>query len=522
MSLRFKNYITEAKVTKANFSKAAEIFKRIYEKNTGSRFFRHGGPGGFVGTNKGVGILYYSSDREAFRLNYEDGQIKSITKWNKFSLGNPGDYTIDLDGLSLSQAGKEVIRIIKNPQIGTHRIIPDLQESVELDVELDEAKQVSPENFISLAMNTYGQDKIQRMTWDEIVYIAKTNDVTIPTIIRQKTKIPGTRGKNSRFDLGLINSSNVKPADTKKTEKDYYIKVTARDPNSNKFSSVIGDARAEDILNTIKKSIENPVMKKELKDPNSLFSIMRDLVRLVARKNRNALLIYGGPGIGKTFNVTATLKEEGLKKNQDWYLVKGKITTAALYQTLFMHRDGKIIVFDDTDSVWNDAEASNILKAALDSYDERTISWSSSRTVNVGKMSAEDIANLEADIDEKLESDPTKVKFPSEFEFKSRIIFISNLAREKFDQAVLSRSAKIDMTLTPEQIFIRMRSLVKEGVLGSKLVSTEAKLDILDFLEKEGVSKGLKLEEINFRTFVAAEDCYLSGIGSWKDLISHM
>ena len=257
-----------------------------------------------------------------------------------------------------------------------------------------------------------------------------------------------------------------------------------------------------------------------MKEPDSLFKIIADLTRLVCRGNRNALVIYGGPGIGKTYVVTQTIKDEGLQKNKDWFMVKGKVTTAALYQTLYMHRNNDVLVFDDTDSVWGDQEAANILKAALDSYDERTISWLSARTVNVSKMMDHEREEYNSMIDAKIEADPSdpKIKLPSEFNYTGRIIFISNLPYEKFDSAVLTRSAKIDMTLTEDQIFHRMESILPS--LGDPKVSLDVKKEILQYLKDES-GKG-ELSGASMRTFVAAEDVYKSGMSNWRELLAHV
>ena len=221
-----------------------------------------------------------------------------------------------------------------------------------------------------------------------------------------------------------------------------------------------------------------------------------------------------------TFVVTQTVNSEGLQKGKDWFIIKGKITTASLYQTLFMHREGGLLIFDDADSVWGDAEAANVLKAALDSYETRTISWISGRTVNVSRMSDEEKTDFNVNLDRKIQENPEdpKNKFPSEFEFEGRIIFISNLKYEKFDSAVLNRSAKIDMSLTQDQVFLRMKSILQH--LGDKSVPIDIKVEILGFLQAQ-TNKGL-MTDVSMRTFVAAEDTYRSGLPNWKDLIDYV
>lgn len=516
--ITFGDFLAEAKISARNLDKAADIFKRMVEKRLGVKYFRFGGPKGFSEIKNGVGILYIAPSAHAMRINYKAGEIESITLWRRFRLNQPGDFTIDLGGIGLLQAGKKLIDVISSPSAQKIAVYPEIVESY-----LAEATRVTPAFFAELVQkNLPPSITLDAVPWSVIADIALANDYQIPTIVRTGTKAFG-RGKKARFDLTkLLTGEDIKTdieAKAKDNEPIYYIKVTSQDPNTKKFMSVKGDKKAEGILQNINKTLNNPDVKKEMQDPDTLFGKMRDLTRVVCRGVRNSLVIYGGAGIGKTFVVGETIKDEGLKLRQDYFIVKGKITTSALYQTLFIHRDNKLIVFDDTDSLWGDPDAANILKAALDSYEERTISWFSPKNVNVSKMSDEDREAYNEKLDTQFEEDPEgKMKLPSEFNFDSRIIFISNLPYEKFDKAVLNRSAKIDMSLTQEQLFQRMKSILP--YMGDKSVPVEVKEEILEFL-KEEFYKG-ELSSASMRTYVAAEDLYRSGLENWKDLLGNV
>lgn len=514
----FKDYLTEAKVSKRNLDKVADIFKRMLEKRFSAKLYRFGGPRGFTEIKDGVGILYIHSKNKAVRLNYIKGEIQSITLWKQFRLGAKGDMTIDLNGLGLLEAGKKLIDIIENPRTGVIKTY-GMSESY-----LAEATRIAPADFAKLVSDNLPPSmSLDSVPWSTITDIALANDYQVPTVVRKETKVPGTKGKNSRFDLEKLLSDDEISTDVNKPAREsepiYFIKITPQDPNTKKFMSVKGDKRAEEILKRMKSVVENPDVSKEMKHPDSLFGILRNLVQVVARGARNSLVVYGGPGTGKTFTVEQTLRDEGLAENQDWFGVSGKITTASLYQKLFMHRKGEILVFDDTDDVWKNDDAANILKAALDSYDKRKISWYSTRTVNVGKMSEEDREVMNDEIDIKLATDPgSNIKFPSEFDFEGKIIFISNLKYDDFDSAVLSRAAKIDMTLTDEQMFIRMKSILEH--LGDKSVPLDAKEEILEFLMQQTASNLMRSPTM--RTYVAAEDLYRSGIPNWKELLEYV
>lgn len=514
---RFSNYLTEAKVTKSNLNKAANIFKRIVEKNLPIKLFRFGGDNGFSEIKNGVGILFIAKNKKAYRLNYIKGEIASMTIWNDFNISRKGDYTVDFDGMGLLEIGKHLINVLKKPQVGKITVYPELVENYQ---ELTEAKRIKPEDFYDLVnQNLPGGLSMNDVPRSVLVQIASDKDYLIPSVVRYKTKLKTARGAEERYDLTKLMSDPDIDANrvSKDNEPIYYMKITAQDPNTKKFLSVKGDKKAEAYLKQAAQSVENPDYETQRKDPDTLFGHMANLVSIVSRGNRNSLVIYGGAGIGKTYVVTQTLAEEGLTKNKDWIMIKGKITTSALYQTLFMHRKNSLLVFDDTDSVWGDAEAANILKAALDSYDERTISWISPKNVNVSLMNRDEKEAFNDSVDLKLKEDPgdPKIKLPTEFEYNGRIIFISNLKEEKFDKAVLNRSAKINMELTQEEIFGRMKSILPH--IGDKGVPLAVKEEIFDYL-REASGKNI-LSNVSMRTYGAAEDLYRSGIDNWKELL---
>jgi hypothetical protein len=158
-----------------------------------------------------------------------------------------------------------------------------------------------------------------------------------------------------------------------------------------------------------------------------------------------------------------------------------------LYNTLY-DNNGKLIVFDDCDSVLDDKVAVNILKSALDSYDKRTISWMS-------KVSKND-------------------EYPQHFDFTGRIIFISNKAKEKIDEAILTRSLTVDLTMTPDDKITRMNAILP-SILPE--YDMDIKQDALNFLEtvKEEVS-------LNMRMLIMVAKMRLMYPETWRNLATYM
>jgi hypothetical protein len=509
----FTTFLHEEKLSENELSRVLKIFEKAFFRYTKLKLYRYGGPDGEVDVKNGKGILYFYGKGvvKALRLNIIQGTIDSLTLWKKFKMDEPGDFTIDLGGLTLLQGGKVIFDHILNPKQGMHPTYGEILEHIELT----EAKRITPHEFHDLVKAKGGN--VKQISWEDLGNIAIAADVQIPTIVRS---LGSGKGADKRFDLTKLLSNPTADDLPKQTQPDYYIKITAQDSLSKKFLSVKDDKKAADILDRIKDSLENPspeVIKQEAMDADTKFGRMASLVKVVSRGAKNSLVITGGAGIGKSYVVTETVKTEGLTKGQDYFVIKGKITTASLYQTLFMHRHGALLIFDDCDSVWNDQDSANILKAALDSYDVRTISWISARTVNVSRMSDDDKKAFNDNLDLKIAADPDdrSIKFPSEFDYEGKIIFISNLKMKDMDDAVLNRSAKIDMDITQEQIIQRLETLLPN--LGDPDVPLDAKKEILGFL-KEQFKRG-KMKSLSMRTFVGAEGFYKSGLPEWRELI---
>jgi len=231
-------------------------------------------------------------------------------------------------------------------------------------------------------------------------------------------------------------------------------------------------------------------------DAITVFDDLRTLVTMVIEDINPSLIIAGRGGIGKTRTVMKTIKDFGLVKDQDYVVIKGASTALSLYKSLYINRD-KILIYDDCDSILKDADGINILKAALDSYDEREISWLSRSTYN-------------PDTDE-----PSKSReVPSRFMFEGQIIFITNRRIDEIDEAVKSRSYVVDISLTEEDIIEIMEKSLPEV---QPNVPMKTKQEVLNYLKESSRKSD---EAINMRTLIKAIKIRLSGASNWRELIS--
>ena len=219
---------------------------------------------------------------------------------------------------------------------------------------------------------------------------------------------------------------------------------------------------------------------------NQRFNFLQDLTSMVVQGATPSLIVTGEGGLGKTHTVTQTIKENLLDES-DFVTFKGYSTARGLYNTLYDH-NGKLIVFDDCDSVLEDKVALNILKSALDSYETRQITW-------MARMTKSD-------------------EYPNQFNFTGRIIFISNKDKSKIDSAILSRSLTVDLTMTPSEKIERM-SFILDKILPQ--LSMEVKSDALAFLDEMKDSANL-----NLRTLIMVSKIRGGFPDTWKNLATYM
>lgn len=220
---------------------------------------------------------------------------------------------------------------------------------------------------------------------------------------------------------------------------------------------------------------------------NERFNFLEKFTQMVAGNVTPSLIVVGEGGLGKTWTVKSAIESTGLVEGADFVSFKGYSTARGLYNTLY-DNNGKLIIFDDCDSVLEDKVALNILKSALDSYDVRKISW-------MAKMNKND-------------------EYPNQFEFTGRIIFISNKSVDKIDGAILSRSIVVDLTMTGDEKIERMSHII-EGILPE--YSIEVKRDALGFLDKRKSEGGL-----NLRTLIMISKIRYSFPETWENLAHFM
>lgn len=231
---------------------------------------------------------------------------------------------------------------------------------------------------------------------------------------------------------------------------------------------------------------------KEKFSINERFEFIEKMVGMVAKSSIVSAVITGKGGLGKTYTVLHSLNNHnyenvtgtvaGVSMDRTFRVVKGYSTPKGLYRTLFENQRN-IIVFDDTDAVLDNDVSLNILKAALDSYDERVINWN-------------------ADLKDQ--------DLPKEFIFNGRIIFISNRNHNTIDQAIRSRSMMVDLSMTNDEMIERMSYIASQPSFLPEY-ETFHKMESIAFLHEHIAD----IRDISLRTLISVIKICAAG-GDWQ------
>lgn len=253
----------------------------------------------------------------------------------------------------------------------------------------------------------------------------------------------------------------------------------------------------ERLLN--KNNVEIVVPQESRFSINQRFEFIADMVGMLTKGDQASVIVTGPGGLGKSFNVTSALERFGMRDittlevgdnvpKNSFRVIKGYSTAKGLYRTLYENRNS-VLVFDDCDSVLKDPVSVNLLKGALDSYSKRIISW-------------------RADIrDDDL---------PTTFEFNGRVIFISNLGSSQMDQAIISRSMAVDLSMTPTQKIERMRFLLEQEDFMPEYSKT-CKSDAMDLIAQLCD----KVKDLSLRTLITVTKIRKSSGTNWKNLAEY-
>ena len=237
------------------------------------------------------------------------------------------------------------------------------------------------------------------------------------------------------------------------------------------------------------------------------FGILDEMSRACIEGDIRAMIVTGPPGVGKSHGVHTQLQKASLfdklaDRKPRFEVVKGTMSAIGLFALLYKYSDSKnVLVFDDCD-IWEDQDAINILKGALDSGKTRRISYNKDSRL----LREEGI--------------------PNTFNFNGSIIFITN---NSFDnkraskiqphmEALQSRSHFLDLTInTDRDKMLRIRQVYRDadpGLFVDYDFSKEQEVEILDFMWENRS----KIREMSLRMCLKLADLVKISASNWKSL----
>jgi hypothetical protein len=268
--------------------------------------------------------------------------------------------------------------------------------------------------------------------------------------------------------------------------------------NGSSVVSQVSEAPAEVVTETDEQAMDR--IKER-------FGILDEMSKACINGDIRAMIVTGPPGVGKSFGVTtqmekATLFDQVAGKRLRFEIVKGTMSAIGLFALLYKYSDAKnVLVFDDCD-IWEDQDAVNILKGALDSGKTRRISYNKDSRL----LREEGV--------------------PNTFDFHGSIIFITN---KTFDNkratkiqphldALQSRSHFLDLTINTERDkMLRIKQVHRDadpGLFVDYGFDKEQEETILNFMW----DNHNKLREVSLRMTLKIADLVKISPTNWQNL----
>ena len=235
------------------------------------------------------------------------------------------------------------------------------------------------------------------------------------------------------------------------------------------------------------------------------FNVLERMTKSACKGDIRALIVSGPAGLGKSYTVEEAIKayDPDAKRTE---IVKGFMRPTGLYKLLYAYRHpGNVLVFDDCDTIFKDADALNLLKAACDTTEDRRICWGAETRM----------------------TDDSGTALPWSFTFEGTIVFITNF---DFDEgiergngfsehfkALISRAHYIDCGMKSiRDYLIRIRQVVDAGMLERYDFTPREKELCVNYV----FDNAPKLRELTLRMVIKVASLIKSDPFGWEDTAS--
>lgn len=181
-----------------------------------------------------------------------------------------------------------------------------------------------------------------------------------------------------------------------------------------------------------------------------------------------SLIVSGPPGLGKSYTIKKVIN--ALNKDKVSY-ISGTIRGPGLYIQLWEQKDNGVLILDDSDDIFKDETALNLLKCVLDSTKKRIVSY------------------------HKLANFLVQHDIPTSFEFRGSIIFCTNIDMElemyktnalvPHFKAIIDRSLYLHLAMRNQyDYFCRVKQVINDGLFKELDLSDKDIVEIVKFIKK--------------------------------------
>lgn len=526
MSKFLKDFINESTSSGNQYNSSIKII-RYFEKKLNCEYFDYDCQDFTNQDGNFYGYLFINKeDNSAVRINWEGNKFSSINFWQSWNYNvNP---TIEIKTKGLEPSDSAFTRLL--PEISDiiykNNLFDEDEESTE---EVNESVLNETGKFQYNGEIYNGKQAVVRKMYDEdksleeIKNTLNLNPKAIKEIIAKYIKEQGgTVSEVAR----VLNVSNIEARELCGEHIDEEGNVTI-----NPAITVV--AGSKETLTPTKqiKSTQEYLENTKYADPDLVFDELSDYVTLIGKGLMNSLIITGNGNIGKSFNADKILDDFG-KKNETWIKISGKQTLKSIYKTLWENND-KIVIFEDCDNIFKDAEILVLLDSLFINSDTREINYPSKDEDVIDTEDLSDNLEIEDRLTTWSTNNKNKEGLPSFFTFTGHAILVTNLKKldlYKKDSALMSKCTSIDISICAEDVLKRLetiltniriyKSLGANGNPNKEITDESLKQEIFDFIKSDEFLKNPKIrgKEINIRLFNQVYKLKWSGLENWKDL----
>ena len=196
---------------------------------------------------------------------------------------------------------------------------------------------------------------------------------------------------------------------------------------------------------------------------NDRLATMANGFRAVALGTLPAVMVRSGPGIGKTHTLKELFKKLGMVENEDFIIIKAGVSEYGDYRIVChwaekvkewkrqaKEKDAKskgkkkktvpVIVFDDVPI--KGQKMVDMMKALMDTYEERIVTWHTDRT--------------------SMDPNEKGGKLPASVTYEGGVIILTNEPTKKIDKPMRDRSIFFEIEITDAEMIERMRTVAQD------------------------------------------------------------